>query len=88
MSPVLVRPCRRQLRSTGCSQGMAKGALGTAVNFCDFNEAAGRNGISMILTFCSWDPRVVFHQDNYKNRCKSYMLKGLQLGTMCFSWSR
>lgn len=79
MSSVLVRPCRRQLYSTGCSQGMAKGVLGTAVNFCDFSEAAGGHGISMILTFCSWDPRVVFHQDNNKKHCESYILKLLQL---------
>ena len=58
---------------------MAKGVLGTAVNFCDLSEAAGRHGISMSLTFCSWDPRVVFHQDNNKKHCEIYILKLLQL---------
>lgn len=75
MTPVLMRPCGRHLYTTGCSQGMAKGVLGTAINFCDLSKAAGGHGISMILTFCIWDPRVVFHQDNNKNHCESYPLK-------------
>lgn len=66
MTLVLVRPCRRHLYSTGCSQGMAKGTLGTAINFCDFSKAAGWHGISMILTFCSWDPEWYFTKTTTK----------------------
>lgn len=79
MSLILVRSCKKAAVFYWMFSRMAKGPLGTAVNFCDFSESVGEHGISMILTFCSWDPRVVFHQDNNKNHCESYILKLLRL---------
>lgn len=58
---------------------MAEGVLGIAVNFSNFSETVGRHGITKILTFYSWDTRVVFHQDNNKNQSENYILKLLCL---------
>lgn len=46
---------------------------------CSFNKALSGHGISMTLTFCCWDARVGFGQDDNRKHCKSYVLKGFLL---------